>query len=265
MKTMINLKVVLITMILFIGIYFFGGCSSTNQYGESPPSDEIADIDELLGLDEEEQEIIEEDDILKLLGVTTEEDESGTAQSDTMPYSEDQTQQFEASDTQIAFRDEQSASDQSYSSTTESNQTGNVPLSTSGGTIGGDDFYYQYQEARQAYKSKNYDEAIQQFETLLVNDTQHTLSDNCQYWVGESYYAKGNYQQAILSFEKVFTFPQSNKNDASQLKLGLSYMRLNEISKAKEELQKLIDEYPTSEYVSIAQRFIDQIETGISP
>lgn len=265
MKTTINFKVVLIAMILFIGIYFFGGCSSTSQYGETHPSDEIADIDELLGLEDENQEIIEEDDVLKLLGVSTEESEQETDQSDTAPYSEGQAEQFEAADTQIAFMDEQSASDQNYSSTTESNQIGDVPFTPSRGTINGDDFYYQYQEARQAYKSTNYIEAIQQFETLLSSDTQHTLSDNCQYWIGESHYAKGNYQQAILSFEKVFTFPQSNKNDAAQLKLGLCYMRLDEISKAKEELQKLIDEYPSSEYVSIAQRFINQIDSGISP
>jgi TolA-binding protein len=72
----------------------------------------------------------------------------------------------------------------------------------------------------------------------------------------------GNYQEAILSFEKVFAFTNSNKDDAAQLKLGLCYMHLNDNIKAKTELQKLINDYPTSEYVSMAKRLIAKIDEG---
>ncbi len=84
------------------------------------------------------------------------------------------------------------------------------------------------------------------------------MSDNCQYWIGESYYDMGNYEQAIISFEQVFSFTNSNKDDDAQLKLGICYHKLNNQEKAKEEFQRLITYYPDSEYVSIARSYLNK-------
>ena len=91
-------------------------------------------------------------------------------------------------------------------------------------------------------------------------NNRHSLSDNCQYWIGESYYALGNYQQAITAFQNVFTFSNSNKDDDAQLKLGICYIRLNDEEQAKREFEKLVNNYPTSEYVNIAKRYIAQYQ-----
>ncbi|MCK4830000.1 tetratricopeptide repeat protein, partial [bacterium] len=101
---------------------------------------------------------------------------------------------------------------------------------------------------------------IEKFESILITNTQHSLSDNCQYWIGESYWGLGNYQAALAAFKKVFSFEKSNKEDAAQLKIGLCYMRLNDKDKAKQELQRLIDSYPSSEFISSARRFLAQLE-----
>jgi TolA-binding protein len=69
-----------------------------------------------------------------------------------------------------------------------------------------------------------------------------------------------NYRQAIIAFEKVFSFPKSNKDEDSQLKLGLCYLRLDDKERAKIELQKFIDSYPSSEHVSIAKRWIEAFD-----
>ena len=102
---------------------------------------------------------------------------------------------------------------------------------------------------------------FQKFESLLSQNRNNSLSDNAQYWIGESYYGLGEYQKAITAFEKVFTFSNSNKDDAAQLKLGLCYMKLNDNVKAREELEKLISDYPTSESVGLARRLLNQIQT----
>ena len=63
----------------------------------------------------------------------------------------------------------------------------------------------------------------------------------------------GQYKKAIIDFEKVFTFPKSNKNPDAQFKLGVCYVRLGDSAKAREEFQRLIDVYPESSYVGRAQ------------
>ena len=63
-----------------------------------------------------------------------------------------------------------------------------------------------------------------------------------------------------MAFEKVLAFTKTNKNDDAQLKLGLCYIKLGDKERAKIAFQKLVDNYPTSEFVSLAKRFISQME-----
>ena len=85
------------------------------------------------------------------------------------------------------------------------------------------------------------------------------LSDNCQYWIGESYYGLRNYNQAIAEFEKVFSFANSNKIDDAQLKLGVCYLRLGDKAQARNEFDRLLSAYPSSEYKPVAQRYIARL------
>jgi len=67
------------------------------------------------------------------------------------------------------------------------------------------------------------------------------------------------YNQAIIEFEKIFTFNDSDKNDDAQLKLGLCYTRIGNVEKAKVEFQKLVDTYPDSEFISRAQYYLQTL------
>lgn len=121
-------------------------------------------------------------------------------------------------------------------------------------------FQGRYEEALETYRASKYQDAIQRFEALLNTGTKHLLAVNCQYWIGEAYYGLTNYQQAIVAFEKVFTFEKEHKDDDAQLKLGICYYRMNDQERAKLEFQKLLDAYPESEYVSRARAFLRQLE-----
>ncbi len=117
----------------------------------------------------------------------------------------------------------------------------------------------RYKEAFTTYQTSKYEEAIRKFEALLNMDVKHKLSVNCQYWIGESYYGLGNYPEAVVAFEKVFSFEQDQKDDDAQLKLGICYLRMNDKDRAKLEFQKLVDAYPKSEYVNRAQSYLRQL------
>ncbi len=121
------------------------------------------------------------------------------------------------------------------------------------------DFEKDYVRGLDLFMAKKYDESYTLFERLLNNNRNHNLSDNCEYWIGECYFARKNYQKAIVAFEKVFTYLNSNKDDDAQIKLGICYFKMNDLERAKIEFNKLLDNYPKSEYVNRAQYYLSRI------
>ncbi len=122
-----------------------------------------------------------------------------------------------------------------------------------------EEYQARYDDARSEFENRSYQSSIQLFESLISASTSHSLSDNAQFWIGECHYALRQYDAAIIDFEKVFTFPNSNKADASQYKLGLCYIRKGDNTKAKEEFDRLIRNYPNSSYASKAESLLSQI------
>ena len=121
------------------------------------------------------------------------------------------------------------------------------------------DYQIEYQKAMDFFNLTNYSDAINIFEKLLRSNPDSQLADNSQFWIGECYYGDKEYERAILEFEKVFTFPNNNKMDAAQLKLGFCYLRLNNNKRAKEEFSRLVELYPGSEYLSIAHKLLTKL------
>ncbi len=132
---------------------------------------------------------------------------------------------------------------------TESLDTPAAPLSAAA-------FRNRYDEALRLYHARRYSEAAAAFDELIRLGGDPSLVDNCQYWKGECYYGLRDYQQAIIEFQKVFNYPSSNKLDDAQLKLGLCYVRLGNMERARQEFRKLIDNYPNSEYIERARSYL---------
>ncbi len=126
-------------------------------------------------------------------------------------------------------------------------------------SVSTEEYQERYDEARSAFENRNYELAIQLFQSLLSASTTHSLADNAQFWIGESHYALKQYDTAIIDFEKVFTFPKSNKNADAQFKLGVCYLRKGDRAKAAEELERLLNDYPNSELVERANTILGKI------
>lgn len=122
--------------------------------------------------------------------------------------------------------------------------------------------YYQlYQNAHQYFNNRSYAQAIQLFQQLMANHPSHNLVSNCQYWIGESYYGMQNYRAAIEALLKTLEYKNSSKIDDALLMLGQAYFRLGEKNEASVYFKKLIDEFPKSEYRSIAQAYIHRFKS----
>jgi TolA-binding protein len=118
----------------------------------------------------------------------------------------------------------------------------------------------QYQSALDDYYSRNYDGAIEKFATMLGRNDNNSLADNCQYWIGESYFAKGDFYQAAAEFHKVYTFSDANKQDDAQLMIGLSFLKAGERDLAMREFAEVMTYSKNPSAAKRAERYIRQLE-----
>ena len=119
--------------------------------------------------------------------------------------------------------------------------------------------YDAYQKALSVFDKRMFSEALKLFSDCINKFPNGDYSDKAQFWIGESYYALGNFGKAIASFNKVFAYKNSSKADDAQLKLALSYMRMGKNAVAVDEFKRLINRYPASEYVARAKKYLSEI------
>lgn len=120
----------------------------------------------------------------------------------------------------------------------------------------------EYENAWKRLKEKDYRRAIQQFKKFVQNHSNSSLTDNAQYWIGESYYALKDFDQAISEFDKVRErYPDGDKVPAAWLKMGFAFSELGERATARLILQEVIRKYPQSEAAKKARDKIQALDT----
>lgn len=140
-----------------------------------------------------------------------------------------------------------------------------IQLKTSGSikdlpSISDEEYTARYIESLSFYQNGEWNKSLDGFTYLIAVNSSHDLADNCQYWVGEVYYALKDYKRSISEFEKVFSFPGTNKADDTQYKLGLCFLNINNKTRALEEFTKVADYYSNSEYYKKAKQYIKQLQ-----
>ena len=120
-------------------------------------------------------------------------------------------------------------------------------------------FSRAYEEALSQFYAKRYSEAIGQFNTLITQFPDHSLASNCVYWIGEAYFGSGNYREAANAFNRVLSYPRSLKKDDALLMLGRAHLQLNQKEEARQAFDRLIKEFPTSEFVAKAEEWLNRM------
>jgi len=87
------------------------------------------------------------------------------------------------------------------------------------------------------------------------------LSPNVRYWLGESYYGKKEYRQAIDSYDRVeLDFPQSEKVPAAILKKGYAYLAMKDKKRASSAFKQVETSYPGSPEAEKASDKLSQLK-----
>ncbi len=92
--------------------------------------------------------------------------------------------------------------------------------------------------------ASNYTSAEATFRSFLSNYPQNDLSGNAQYWLGETYFARGDYRKAANEFLTGYkTYRNNQKAPDNLLKLGMSLHRLGQSEAACQTYSELKGKY----------------------
>jgi tol-pal system protein YbgF len=110
-----------------------------------------------------------------------------------------------------------------------------------------------YDAAMAALRAGNYDKAAAAFREVVTNYPNGDLAGNAQFWIGESYYTKGDLEAAITAYRKVISdWPESRKAPDAMVKLGFSLSDLRRTGEARSTLQEVVRKYPGSAAAQLA-------------
>lgn len=105
----------------------------------------------------------------------------------------------------------------------------------------------QYEAAQQMLRAGQYANAEQILRDLVARNPRHQLAASAQYWLGETYYVRQDYQNAAVAFADGYkNYPKGNKAPDTLLKLGMSLSAQKKDQDACAVYDRLNKEYPTA-------------------
>jgi len=112
-----------------------------------------------------------------------------------------------------------------------------------------------YKSAMDLYRRGQCDVAVTQLRQFIRDSPTSDYADNAQYWIGECYYGKKDYNRAIIEFnEVILKFPKGDRVPSALLALANSFADSGDKIDARLILQKLIGEYPKSEEATVGRQ-----------
>jgi tol-pal system protein YbgF len=114
-----------------------------------------------------------------------------------------------------------------------------------------------YHDAFKLLQDGDYAGAERAFKTFVQKNPQHPLAGNAQYWLGETYYARRDYQNAMVSFAEGYkVYKTSGKGPDNLLKLGITLAVLNKKQEACAVFSRFNQDYPRA--TDLQKRRVDQ-------
>ena len=133
-----------------------------------------------------------------------------------------------------------------------------VPSEVKGVSTGAGDLY---KDAYETFQKGNLEGARRKFEAFLKQYPNTELSDNAQFWIGETYYLKKDFEKAILEYEKAIAkYPEGDKVPAALFKQALAFLELKDKTNARNLLKRLMERYPNTEQAEMAKKRLETIK-----
>ncbi len=126
------------------------------------------------------------------------------------------------------------------------------PESSEGGTVApislpGETPREKYNFAIELLKQQNYDKAAAALKTFVMQYPDDDLAGNAQYWLGETYYVRGDFRNAAVAFAEGYQkYPQNSKAPDNLLKLAMALGQQGQTQNACLALNQLNKKFPNA-------------------
>jgi len=138
-------------------------------------------------------------------------------------------------------------------------QTGDTTRVDTTRAAGGIDCQKIYNAAYSDFVKERFDMAINGFRNYIGNCPNTALSDNAQYWIGESYLSQKQYEKAQKAFEKMIAdYPTSERLAAGKLKLGRSLYEQRQRTNARKYFEDVVKNYPGTDEAQEASAMLER-------
>jgi tol-pal system protein YbgF len=118
-----------------------------------------------------------------------------------------------------------------------------------------------YREAIMLFGRGRHAEARRAFEAVFAADSSGDLADNALFWIGETYFASNDFNNAVRYYTRVVNeFSEQNKAPDAMFKTALAQARTGDLALARRTLQQVIDRYPYSSTASSAKAELQRIK-----
>ncbi len=118
-----------------------------------------------------------------------------------------------------------------------------------------------FESARSDYYMGQWSLAVQGFESYIKTFPKSDLTDDAQYYIGETHYMSGRFQDAVAAYDLVIDrYPASNTLPDAYYKRGLALAALGQVPQAKESLSFVIKTYPDSDAGRLAKQALDKLD-----
>ncbi len=122
---------------------------------------------------------------------------------------------------------------------------GGAAQTAAAGALPGGTPQEQYSYAFSLLRQAQYNEAEQALRVFVEQNPEDPLAGNAKYWLGETYYVRGDYQQSAVIFAEAYQqYPNNTKAPDNLLKLGMSLGALGNTADACGTFAELLKRYP---------------------
>ena len=111
-----------------------------------------------------------------------------------------------------------------------------------------------------AYQREDFPMALDYFSNLVLDKTTKDIINNVLYWMADSYQQIGDFNNALISLEKILIDPESDHLDDALIKKGLLYRKLGQTEESLIVFNQLVNNFPRSEYAKLARMEIKRAE-----
>jgi tol-pal system protein YbgF len=117
-----------------------------------------------------------------------------------------------------------------------------------------------YRQAIMLFGRGRHGDARRAFQAVFDSEPTGDLADNALFWIGETYYAAGDYTNAVRQYNRVVNeFSDQNKAPDALFKIALAQAKTGDLALARRTLQQVIERYPYSSTASSAKAELERI------